>query len=375
MEETTEEAATTKGRQVYTKLPDDVEEALVRCLLQKEPLSFKKLCDDQQSIFGSKGSQLRKRVQKRREYFLRKPSVFQKLVRELLNAASPPFLPNDHNTPVAAPSLGSSSNGPRDRPASFARESLVSPRRLYSTSISPSPFRPSKLENMSDDEDDSDVQRFRLDFERPWRSPCNGMIAVKGIQWEDPTTRQVLDKLSLYKPIFDIKDFQAGRYSARLAQDGSGVYITEPTVPQFFWSDDLATSVQAIVDGGANSICKVTEKSFNITTTRLQENKEFRTCEVLYLFPKGITCNNEFFNNDSTGVPPSTPYKLVTKMHLQKRDMGNDGAGDIIYDFMPFVAWKMAIDGADARTRPKQESSDNGLSDALGALGISLGMS
>jgi hypothetical protein len=248
---------------------------------------------------------------------------------------------------------------------------------LYSAGFSsPSPVHPVKVENMSDDEDDRKVQRFQMDFERPWRYPCNGMIAVKGIQWEDPKTRQVLDKLSLYKPIFDIKDFQAGRYSARLAQDGRGILVTEPTVPQFFWSEDSATSsVQAIVDhGGASSICKVTEKSFNITTTLLQENKEYRTCEILYLFPQGITCNNEFFNNDSSGVPPSTPYKLLTKMHLQKREMGVDTDGNTVHDFMPFVAWRMAIDGADARTRPKQESADNGLSDALGALGINLGM-
>jgi hypothetical protein len=59
---------------------------------------------------------------------------------------------------------------------------------------------------------------------------------------------------------------------------------------------------------------------------------------------------------------------------LQKRLMGYDSlTQQPIHDLMPFVAWKMAIDGADARTRPKQASSDNGLSDALGALGISLG--
>jgi hypothetical protein len=55
--------------------------------------------------------------------------------------------------------------------------------------------------------------------------------------------------------------------------------------------------------------------------------------------------------------------------------MGVDSNGNAVVDFMPFVSWRMAIDGVDARTQPKQESSDNGgLLDALAALGIYLGM-
>jgi hypothetical protein len=341
----------------YVKLPLEIEEELVRCIVDKtlSKVSFKKICDERK-IFGPAGSELRKRVQKRREYLLQNPVALHSLAKKILGHTflTPPIV----------------FNSPSPKKLSDPRElfPLVTPL----TERRPQPQLESPPRTRIMPEDEGDIPTFRLNFDHPWKSPCNGMFAVKGVQWEDPRTMQVVDKLSLYKPIYDIKDFQEGRYSARLSSDGTGIYCVEPTIPHFLWTSKDRTSIQAIVDGG--DVCNVTDKSYKITTTRLQENKEFRTTEVYYAFPKGVTCNNEHFNKDDKGMSPPNPFHLLTKMHLQQRVIGTStDSGDDIYDFMPFVVWKVAIDGLDARTQPKKDGKDNGLSDALKSLGITLG--
>jgi hypothetical protein len=353
----------------YAKLPDEVERELIDTILDITDIRipFKRICDERKHIFGARGSELRKRVQKRREYLINNPAVLKQLAR---------YRPKKTSSRLAPVSpVPDSSIEEQTQQDSFMQSPPSSSRRTRPSSPPRSSSSLSRRNTtMSDDQDDSKMENT-LNFEVPWLGPCNGMIAVRGLQWEDPVTMQVVDKLSLYKPIFDIKDFQAGRYGARLSQNGDGIFITEPVVANFLWAPEESgqSSIQSIVDGGTANVCKVTEKSYKITTTRIKENKEYCVHEIFYKFPHKVTCNNEFFNNDSSGAPPSTPYKLVTKMHLQKRKMGVDSNGNAVVDFMPFVSWRMAIDGVDARTRPKQESSDNGLSDALGALGISLG--
>jgi hypothetical protein len=195
-------------------------------------------------------------------------------------------------------------------------------------------------------------------------------MAIKGVNFEDSKTKQVVDKLSIYMPIIDIKDYSEGRYSARLCQDGGGIIISEPTIPHFFWEDP--DEIQSLVDG--TNVCTVTRLAYRVIATRVQETKEIRTHEVEYRFDKDITCNNEFFNLDVNGGPPNTPLKLIAKMVVQKRVLGVDSLGKDIVDYMPFVVWRMAIDGDEVnRTSAKRNSPSAGLSDAFAKIGITIG--
>jgi hypothetical protein len=362
------------------RLPDDIDKALLKSLLDKteRKLPFKRVCDERPDIFGAKGSELRKRVQKRRTcYLLSHPTAFADLATKLLGVSSlvdfpdlfeprtPPHNSQFDTPPVTAPSKLSSS--------AVAVATIKSPTPPFSSATARRLVFPQEGSAMSEDEGPlSDIQTYRLDFQKPWNSPCHGMITIRGLQWEDPVTRQVVDKLSIYKPIYDIHDYREGRYLARLSQNGNAIIITEPVVPEYLWNEPEA--IQKLVDGVGNEVCHVTDKSYKITRTRFVENKEYRTFESRYLFPKDVTCNNEFFNNDANGAPPGSPYKLVTKMILQKRQLGIDGDNRPIFSFMPFIVWRMAIDGDDDRTSAKKrEDPDSFLSDALSSLGINLG--
>jgi hypothetical protein len=363
------------------KLPAETEKALLTTLLNKtdRKLPFKATCDERPNIFGAKASELRLKVQKRRTYLLSNPTAFADSAYKLLGANSLADFPE--LTEQLTPSSPPPNKSEFDRRPTPSRSSLFpEPTTTTTWKLPAHPPSSSALSNnkmpggTSDHHEEersynsSNIQTYHLNFMKPWQDPCHGMIAIKGLQWEDPVTKQVVDKLSIYKPIYDINDYKEGRYQARLSQSGDAIIVTEPVVAEYLWNEATGgNSIQNLVDGA--NLCQVTDKSYKITRTRFMENKEYRTFETRYLFPPGVTCNNEFFNGT-----PGTHLKLVTKMVLQKRLLGQDGNNLPIYSFMPFVVWKMAIDGDDSRTSAKkQEDPDSFLSDALSSLGINLG--
>jgi hypothetical protein len=366
-----EESSSTPSRSsIYAKLSDETEAALVQVLLDKvqSKVPFKKVCDERAYIFGVKGTELRKKVQKRRDYLLANPAALSFLASKLLGISSPiPVALSDASEPQSQQQEEHFSPPPPSRHSSSTHTTTPSTRRYLF-----SPSQTNKTTTMGDDEGRSkkNIPTFELDFQRPWNGPCNGMIVIKGLQWEDPVTKQVVDKLSIYKPIFDIVDYQKGRYSARLSHDGRALMITEPVVADFLWSDP--ETIQKLVDRGG-PLCQTTDRSYKIAATRIVENTEQQVAEARYKFPDDITCNNEFFNQDANGAPPGNPYKLVSKMVLQKRQLGVDNVGNPLFSFMPFVVWKVAIDGDDSRTSAKKDDPNSGLSDALSGLGINLG--
>lgn len=81
------------------------------------------------------------------------------------------------------------------------------------------------------------------------------------------------------------------------------------------------------------------------------------------------------FNENDEKQPPSNPYSLRGVMKIAARPLGlTDANGVEINTFMPFIVYTMAVDGEDARTKmQKKKSDEDGIADALNALGISVG--
>jgi hypothetical protein len=352
-----------KRDRLYSHLPPQTELELVRILLDTKALgtlSFKRLCDERVHIFGEKGSSLRKRVQKRREYLLKNRPALDLVAGKLLSPP-PPVQPLVENTAEKS-DLSSLHELTQVTPSPRCR---TPKRQLFKSPPLKSPqerLKPIMAEAKK-------IPQVTLSFNRPWAYHTGGIMAIKGVNYEDPVTRQVKDKLSIYKPIFDIEDMKAKRYAARISQDGGGIIVTEPSVPQFLWED--ADGIQNLVDG--KDLCTVTRLSYRVHATRFAENNDIRTTEVEYRLEDGITVNNEFFNQDSNNGPPATPFLLEPKMVIQKRVLMTDKNGNDLIDFMPFVVWKMAIDGEDARTSVKKSSPTDCLTDAFAGLGIHIG--
>jgi hypothetical protein len=154
--------------------------------------------------------------------------------------------------------------------------------------------------------------------------------------------------------------------------------VIEPTVPAFL-SDD-PEGIQALVDNEkpGDEVCPNTVRSYKVLATRLQENAHLATKEIHYKFPPGVTCNNEHYNLDEDGNPPSNPYKLETIFRVSPRIIGylkdKKGKKKEIMSYLPFLTWRMVMDvdeQFERRTKAaKKKNPTTSLTKAFGALGV-----
>jgi hypothetical protein len=189
-----------------------------------------------------------------------------------------------------------------------------------------------------------------------------GILTVIGNKVEEDKT--VIDKLTIMKPIFDINDFEKKFHKARLTHDGKGLIATEPTIPTYLWSNPKA--VLELVDEEHGS-CDATFQTFKTIRTDMKKKRDLRTHEVLYKFPPGTTCNNEFFNKVNRR---SSNYELDTELIVFENEVGQTEDGDKIVQFCPFVVWRMAIDGPGKQTEDEDDQVLNGATKAFARLGL-----
>ena len=341
-------------------LPIATERALIQALLDKELLAikFKTICDKRPDIFGSPGSDLHRRVGKRRDYLKDNHVALKSAVHDFFpgtNLEDGELASLVVATPVKSETLLS---------PSFSSPPVAP--RLFS---SPRPSR--KMSHIRDDDDDDDTTEdgvdtasFPLFIEKPWRNPF-GMMVVKGTEVEEDNT--VVDKLTILKPIFDIKDFDGNMYKGRLCSDGGGIIATEPSIPGYLWQNPK--EIQLLVDEAdrVDKVCQPSFRTYKIIRTDMKKNVKTQTKEVVYRFPRGVTCNNEFFNKANRR---SSQLDLDTEIYLKPDELGEDeDTGESIKVFLPFIVWRVAIDGAGKQTADEDEDV-NALGKAFARAGI-----
>jgi hypothetical protein len=205
--------------------------------------------------------------------------------------------------------------------------------------------------------------RFQLYFDEFYSNP-NGMLCIVGKEVVQDKT--VLDKLTIMKPIWDMKDFDKKRYKARLSKHFNGVVITEPNIPNYFWKDPV--EVQALVDCDEREVCAKTELTYKTMKMHLKEHQEHITRDTLFLFPAGVTCSNEHFNKKNRG----TTHLLDVDVFMKDVVIGKGSDGQNLVQYSPFVVWKMSINGENKRT-DDDDDGISGASKAFARLGITLG--
>jgi hypothetical protein len=152
-----------------------------------------------------------------------------------------------------------------------------------------------------------------------------------------------------------------------LTTDGDGIIVTEPTIPGYLWQNP--TDIQALVLDD-DDICQRTMQTYKTIRTDMKKNRDdLRTHDVVYRFPPGVTCNNEFFNSQNRR---SSQHELDTELCLYKQVLGLDQNGQPVVQFCPFIVWKMAIDGEGKQTEDDDDAL-NKTSKAFARLGIKVG--
>lgn len=357
------------GRTPPTSLPEESEKALLHVLVHKadNSLKFKSLCDRRPEVFGTPASDLRRKVQKRRDYLIAHPEVFQVAVQAIVKQdveeqQHQEKHRNNYSELISPSPVQSGFVAAVDED----RRIIASRRRNPQAVITP--LSPPLPRNIMAHLDKASGPTYQLYIEQFWKNP-NGMLAIRGNEVVQENT--VVDKLSIMKPIFDMDDFDLKLYSARLNDGGTGIIVTEPTIPGYLWRNP--TKIQELVDDGApGGICKKTELTFKTIRIDMKKNREYRTHEVTYFFPNGVTCNNELFNGSSTKGRRSDHFELDTEMFVYEVELGKDQDDNDIVQYCPFIVWRMAIDGA-ARQTEDDDDGVRGASKALARLGIKVG--
>jgi hypothetical protein len=174
---------------------------------------------------------------------------------------------------------------------------------------------------------------YELNVERP---ECNqgGVFPIlsKGIKVD----KAIVDKLTIYCPFLDLRDYKAKKFKAQLLRDMSGVVVTLPTIPTFLINN--VTQLHAL-EGGEG--CVATERSHKVVGVGIKGNDSAQYKQITYRFPKGMTCNNKRFNDNRV----SGDLTLSNKLRVLKVAVGADSAGSAMTQLNSFVFWELVIDG------------------------------
>lgn len=339
----------------HLPLPSATEEALIRVLLNKsETRTFVQICNDQKDskgnlIFGGPGTDLRRKVQKRRAYLLRRPKSLGFALNEALKSNQ---------------SAGESTSSPQSFPSP-----LATPRPISSI--------------MTSQPSESELPTETLYFDQPWL--CPGKIIITRIP-NVKVNAKLVDKIRIMYPLADMHDRK--HVSGQLSLSGGGIVITDSSTADYLGKSDNVDRISTLTDTRKDTqgrvtgtVCEKTKDVYETVAEAIRDNPEFQTRKVLYSFEGSVTCNNTAFNNDENGNQPRDIYHLNTGFHLDMEDVhvATDANGVVtrLVNLKAFIVWEMVVDTPEdvskrRRTKTAQKSKTDDLGGAFANLGINL---
>jgi predicted RNA-binding protein with TRAM domain len=342
-------------------LPLATERALLEALLDttQSAAKFKAVCDRNHQLFGSPSSDLRRRVQKRRQHFKANPAGLQKALKHLVKA--PKDSAPEQLSAAGRPPSSSEEEEQQDDESGVKDTPNKKPTSSISQVTPPSSNSSRHFRRMSHLRPKvTSGSTYQLNIDEPWKNPF-GILTIKGTKVVEENT--VMDKLTIMKPIFDINDFEKNVFQGTLLEDGSGIIITEPTIPGYMW--DNVNEIQKLIDADSTGVCEPSLLTFKTIRTDLKKHRELQTTQNTYLFPDGVTCNNEFFNKQTRR---SSQLDLDTEMFVHGQKIGESEDGEAIIQYCSFIVFKLGIDGAGKQTEEADEV--RGVNKAFARLGI-----
>jgi hypothetical protein len=200
---------------------------------------------------------------------------------------------------------------------------------------------------------DQDVE-YSLNLEHPERNQ-GGIFPV--VARDIDSKSELIDKLTLYLPILDIRDYKDHKYKAGLLGDFSGVVVKMPSVPNFLFGDVAQMhNLEAV-----SNLCVPTQKAHKVHGYAINANELCQVKEITYKSPKGMTCTNKHFNEKENGG-----CSLVNSLRLFKAVVGWDSTvNKEIKQKIIFCYWQMPVDGETRRIEETSVIDTDGLGDVL----------
>jgi hypothetical protein len=373
-----------------SSLPDLVESEILLYFTSPSRPKFSHYAEQRQHIFGTGSSSgtakqrsLRNKVRNRVSYLASRPDIL-KIALEAKGFEVPSYIQEQAAYLVKSPDNLSALGSPIGARNLF--ESFENPQ-----GTEPSPTPPSKtsgectllllssskhrhslfiecllaatMDRSIDTSSENEGLVFEADLKDPRKNP-EGMFIV-----HTPSARVsdtlVVGRLTIYVPIHDIRDFQAGRFKASLTEEGDRIVFRVPSIPYFMWKvvrkegmDDSYAVLQQ-EDLRSGSICQNTVASVAAAATKIEGLDNLLLKVVTLTMPQihreNVTLNNEHFNKGQEGT-----MNLTGRL----RRAGSTVKGQT--QTHAFVWYSVAIDGTDQKLRNvKVNSEEEELAKAL----------
>jgi hypothetical protein len=172
---------------------------------------------------------------------------------------------------------------------------------------------------------------YTIDIKRP-ENHKNGIMVLRG--YKIVNGKEVIDFLTIYKPLFDVRDANESKIKASLLSDGTGITITEPTLPTYFF-----TEVKEMHDLEGDDLCVPLFRAHAVAATGIKMRDSGRLIQSTLRFPVGIKCYSEHVNSSDKN---SNSLRLKSNLRVLKVDVGELN-GSPIENCVHYIFWKVAI--------------------------------
>lgn len=175
----------------------------------------------------------------------------------------------------------------------------------------------------------------------------------------------VAGRIIFYVPVYDIRDYKAGRIKASLNNEGDKIIVKVPTYPMYMWKPvrkpgkaDLHLLVQD-QDIASGDICANTAAAVCAVATKIESSSERLTKTMAFTIPpiygQDVLVNNEHFNVGAEGGKVLTGrFRLA------------GSAVSSTHQTHGYVWFSVAITGSEQKLRNvKQNSEEDELAKAL----------
>jgi hypothetical protein len=150
----------------------------------------------------------------------------------------------------------------------------------------------------------------------------------------------VVDALTIYRPLDDVKDFLNKRIKAQLLSDGSGIEVTWPALPDYFRD---FKKIQALE---GRDVCERTQLRHSTFVSSFKNDDARHLKKIILHFPDQMTCNSNHFNAGKEHGQLKTVFRMAPasfKLPDFTPDPDNPDDDDTVHYLQPFVYWKVVI--------------------------------
>jgi hypothetical protein len=302
---------------------------------------FARFAKDRPKIFGSYGGDadskaLRIQVQNRLDHLRRHPDTLQKAL-VLQGLRSPLYLAN---TPIDEVLRTPPTRSQEEESVSASEEK----RHQVSSSFVDKYAATKKLShreprrNMETFNDGS--YEFPLRAEAPWTN-AEQIFALKSLDVQVKGSNSELlavTKITIYIPVYDMRDLQQGRFSATLSPDGSKILLKMPSIPFLFYHDAIKFQARE-----KDRECSQTVTAHRKVVVKMAADDGKRGIKTVVLcMNDNETVNNSHFNEGK-------PDELSLKPRVFRAAQAWTHNGQKFKQEFTYITFEMAVDDSDEK--------------------------